>query len=343
MTALVTVVVAVHDVRAYLDACVDSLLAQAEADLEIVLVDDGSTDGSGARCDEYAAADARVRVVHQANAGLSAARNAGLDVARGEFVRFVDGDDWCDPDLVSDEVRVATRHDADLVVSGCHVDVLDAAGRLVSSTTRRPAFHTIAADGSEPPDVGLELVGLLGYAWNKLYRRELLTARRIRFTDGLSLVEDIVFNDEVLRSSRTVVLMPSAHVHYMQRPRTTLGTQERGDYLDQRLRALKAVDRVLTHWQVAPARRAELLDRLRVQALYAALRAAVVVPGRGLAERRRRVRTVVRSAAAAQLVRELADPAGLSLGERALVLTVRARAAGLVTLLVSARARWSGS
>ncbi len=198
MTALVTVVVAVHDVRAYLDACVDSLLAQAEADLEIVLVDDGSTDGSGARCDEYAAADARVRVVHQANAGLSAARNAGLDLARGEFVRFVDGDDWCDPDLVAMEVAMASQHEADVVISGCHVDVLDTEGRLVSSTTRRPPLHTIRTGDATPPDVDLELVGLLGYAWNKLYRRELLTTHGIRFTVGLALVEDIVFNERVL-------------------------------------------------------------------------------------------------------------------------------------------------
>ena len=343
MTALVTIVVAVHDVEAYLDACVDSLLAQSYADLEIVLVDDGSTDRSGARCDDYAAADSRVLVVHQHNRGLSAARNAGLGVATGEFVRFVDADDWCDSDLVATEVRAATEHEADLVVSGCHVDVIDAAGRLVSSTTRRPAFQKVSAGDPAPPEVDLELVGLLGYAWNKLYRREHLVTRGFTFTEGLSLVEDVVFNEAVLRDSRTVVFLPSAHVHYVQRPRVTLGTQERGDYLGLRARALDGVDRMLTHWQVAPSRRAQLLDRLRVQALYAALRMAVVVPGRRFAERRGRVRAVVRSPAAARLVRELADPSGLSVSERALVLSVRARAAGLVVVLVSARATRSGS
>ena len=94
---LVSVIVPVHDVLPYLGQALDSVLAQTYRDLEVIVVDDGSTDGSGELCDEYARRDGRLTVIHQENRGLSAARNVGIDRATGDWILFLDSDDWMEP------------------------------------------------------------------------------------------------------------------------------------------------------------------------------------------------------------------------------------------------------
>ena len=106
---LISVVVPVYKTEAYLRQCVDSLLMQTYPNLEIILVDDGSPDGSGAVCDQYARRDARICVIHQKNGGVSAARNAGVQVATGQYIAFVDSDDWVDPDYVKTLFQAAER------------------------------------------------------------------------------------------------------------------------------------------------------------------------------------------------------------------------------------------
>ena len=96
---MLSVIIPVYKVEQYLCRCIDSVLAQTYTDLEIILVDDGSPDGSGAICDEYAAKDSRIKVIHQKNAGVSAARNAGMDLASGEYLAFIDSDDFIEPEM----------------------------------------------------------------------------------------------------------------------------------------------------------------------------------------------------------------------------------------------------
>ena len=105
MDPLVSIIVPVYNVKPYLNRCVDSLLGQSYQNMELLLVDDGSTDGSETLCDEYAAQDARVRVLHKKNGGLSDARNAGVDAAKGEYLSFVDGDDWVSPYYIENLYR----------------------------------------------------------------------------------------------------------------------------------------------------------------------------------------------------------------------------------------------
>ena len=121
---LVSVIVPVYKVEAELPRCVESLLSQSMGDIEVILVDDGSPDGCPVMCDEYARRDARVRVVHKENGGLSDARNAGLDVASGEYVMFVDSDDYIEPDSCEVLLAAAREHGSDLVVGDWH-DVPD--------------------------------------------------------------------------------------------------------------------------------------------------------------------------------------------------------------------------
>ena len=111
---LVSIIVPVYQVKEYVGECVESLRAQTYTNLEILLVDDGSTDGSGEICDEYVRSDNRIRVIHQKNRGLSAARNTGLDQAAGEYVAFVDSDDVVLPDFIETLYDLSGRYQADI-------------------------------------------------------------------------------------------------------------------------------------------------------------------------------------------------------------------------------------
>ena len=115
---LISVIVPVYNAEKYLVRCVDSILNQTYSNLEVILVDDGAKDNSGAVCDMYAQKDERVRVVHKENGGLSSARNAGIDIASGDYLGFVDSDDWIEPETYETMLALALEHDAQMVCAG---------------------------------------------------------------------------------------------------------------------------------------------------------------------------------------------------------------------------------
>lgn len=115
---IISVIVPVYNVEKYLPRCIDSILAQTFTDFELILVDDGSPDNCGAICDEYAAKDKRVRVIHKSNGGVSSARNAGLDAASGEYVTFVDSDDYIAEDRLKQMHSSIFESKADIAVAG---------------------------------------------------------------------------------------------------------------------------------------------------------------------------------------------------------------------------------
>ena len=123
MGSLISVVVPVYNVKQYLDDCMESIVHQTYENIEIILVDDGSTDGSGEMCDAWKEKDARIKVVHQKNGGLSAARNTGIEASTGEYIVFIDSDDMFETDAVMNLYNCATSLSADLVVGqGLRVD-----------------------------------------------------------------------------------------------------------------------------------------------------------------------------------------------------------------------------
>ncbi|MBQ8184491.1 MAG: glycosyltransferase family 2 protein [Lachnospiraceae bacterium] len=181
MKELISVIIPVYKVEAYLRRCVDSVLAQTYEDLEIILVDDGSPDGCPAICDEYARTDARVQVIHQKNAGLSGARNAGLEIAKGAYFSFIDSDDYVTPDFIESlyEACISTGSDMSLCRwTYVHGEAIPEAGsdreqQAVTTFTGRELLANLYI-----PDGAYYVV-----AWNKLYKRELF--EEIRYPLGL--------------------------------------------------------------------------------------------------------------------------------------------------------------
>jgi glycosyltransferase involved in cell wall biosynthesis len=206
-TPLVSVIVPVYCVAPWLARCVDSLLAQSYAHLQIVLVDDGSTDGSGALCDAYAQKDKRVLALHQPNAGLSAARNTGIDAAQGELLCFVDGDDWCEAEMLETALCALQESAVDCVAWGYFKDFVKAS-KMIKNKQKKEA-HGFAEW------LALYENGFLGVsAWGKLFRKRVF--ENIRFPEG-RIFEDMWVFPQIARAANGILVLPQAFYHYVQR------------------------------------------------------------------------------------------------------------------------------
>lgn len=215
---MISIVVPVYKSEETLPLCVRTLQEQRTAEeLEIILVDDGSPDSCPALCDRLAGEDPRIRVIHKENGGVSSARNAGIEAARGEFLLFVDSDDYVEPEMA--EALRKGIGEADLVLCGFH-------HHYVGKDVVKLPF----AAGFEIPDQFLELygAGYMNMPWNKLFRRELVG----RFDEDLSLGEDLLFNLDYLSRAKKIALVEKALYHYIQNDGgDTLSSRKRDDKL----------------------------------------------------------------------------------------------------------------
>jgi len=212
---LVSVLVPVLDLAGLLPRCLDSLLAQTHRPLEIIVVDDGSTDDSADVIERYAAHHPEVRPVHQAHRGLGPARNAALAQALGEYVAMVDADDWVEPGFLADTVRIARATGADVVVTKFWF----VAGRLslrfpFGARDRTPA-------GLEAAELSLQLARFPAFAWNKLYRRDLFLPGEQPFPN--IFYEDVATTPRLLARAGIVAQTGRAYYHYCLRSDSITG------------------------------------------------------------------------------------------------------------------------
>ena len=210
MGSLISVIIPVYKVEAYLTACVESVLAQTYQNLELILVDDGSPDNCPQMCDVFAARDSRVRVIHKENGGLSSARNAGIGVARGEYLAFLDSDDLWSPLFLERLYRAIQETGADFSVclfrQFCEAPaVLTPEESKTEVLTQRQAFECFFNERNVNMVV----------APNKLYRRCLFDA--VRYPVG-KIHEDEAVIHEIIGGAKTVAWVEEAHYHYRQAP-----------------------------------------------------------------------------------------------------------------------------
>lgn len=205
---LVSVIVAAYNIEGYLNRCMDSLLAQTYPALEIILVDDGSTDGTPAVCDQYGKEHENVKVIHRRNGGLSAARNSGLDVATGDFIGYVDGDDWVEPHMY--EALVGACLEVGAQVAMCNYREIGEGAQDFHPTGKRLELTMQEAMGlylqANPP------YPVYNSVWSKLFSRELV--KDIRFVEGKSS-EDIMYTTWALTRAEKCVLLDEAFYNYV--------------------------------------------------------------------------------------------------------------------------------
>lgn len=212
MEPLISVIVPVYNVEPYLRKCVDSILNQTYRNLEIILVDDGSPDGCPAICDEYAEKDERVKVIHKKNGGLSDARNAGMAVARGEYLSFVDSDDMLPPDAMEILIKTAISEKADIVIGGHNrfEDAPAAPNDLQFSVKRWTPVEAMA-----------DMLRNGCASWARLYRREL--HQSILFPVG-EINEDEAIVLPLLEKCKTIAVTNAVVYHYRCRPESITTT-----------------------------------------------------------------------------------------------------------------------
>ena len=207
-TPEISIIVPVYNVEKYLNKCVDSILNQTFTDFELILVDDESPDNCGNICEEYAKQDSRVKVIHKKNGGLSSARNAGIDIARGKFLGFVDSDDYIAPDMYETLYNNILKDDADISVCG----IYDCYENKVSVSYN--SLENFTVDKLQAFKLLLEGKKIAGSICNKLIKRDII--KDIRFPVG-RLYEDAFFTNSLIQVVNTVTVTTAPKYYYMHR------------------------------------------------------------------------------------------------------------------------------
>lgn len=205
---LISVIVAAYNIEDYLPRCLDSLLAQTYSPLEIILVDDGSTDGTATICDRYEAEHEHIRVIHRKNGGLSAARNSGLDIAQGDFIGYVDGDDWVEPEMYENMIGACIETGAQIAC--CSYREIGEGGEET-----HPSGKRLELNMREAMDLylcGDSKFSIYNSVWSKLYNRE--SVKDIRFVEGKSS-EDIMYTTWAITRVQKCVLLDEAYYNYV--------------------------------------------------------------------------------------------------------------------------------
>ncbi|MGE7663626.1 glycosyltransferase [Peribacillus sp. NPDC097197] len=212
LTPKISIIVPVYKVEAYLHKCVDSILAQTFKEFELILIDDGSPDRCAEICDQYASKDHRVKVIHKDNGGLASARNSGLDLAIGEYIGFVDSDDWIEPDMFEMLFNICVENNCDIANCSSEIHYKD---KTVKNGGHPLTIHTRA----EAMRVMLEGKLYDEVVWTKLFKRTLI--KDIRFTTGI-VYEDTAFTYKVLHQCERVGCVGKAKYHYIKRDNSTM-------------------------------------------------------------------------------------------------------------------------
>lgn len=215
---LISIIVPIYKVEKYVNKCVDSLILQTYSNIEIILVDDGSPDNCGAICDCYQEMDKRIRVIHKCNGGLSDARNAGIGVAKGEYIAFVDSDDYVTEHFIEKLYNAIKQQNADVAI--CSFKLIDETAKelkeeIVSDEETIVSGHQLLREVLTPYG------GKYVVAWNKLYKRKLFET--LRFEKGM-LYEDEYINFLLFWNCERVVLIPDILYLYLQRGDSIQGT-----------------------------------------------------------------------------------------------------------------------
>ena len=223
----VSVIVPVYNAEQYLAECVDSILAQTLRDVEVILVDDGSTDVSPAMCDRYAAQDGRIICIHQENAGAAAARNRGLKAAAGKYIAFVDSDDWIDPDMYETMVNTAEARSCDLVICDC-VKESDAGSQIYTHELPGGYYDRAAMVSGYFPQLlmpdSMEYPVTISNVL-LLIRREIIEENRLSFPEGMRFSEDLLFGSEVGYYAQSMTYIKGyTPYHYRQNPASVTHT-----------------------------------------------------------------------------------------------------------------------
>lgn len=218
---LVSIIVPVYNVERYLDRCLHSLITQTLRNIEIIIVDDGSTDNCPQMCDEYEQKDSRIKIIHKKNEGLGLARNSGLDIASGQYVAFIDSDDFVDNRMFEKLLSSAEKNNADVVYCGYNIY-----GTSVESIKKYVSTEQIIKGQNYCLSFLKEMIGhdpndetshirMLYSVWKSIYKKEIIDKYNIRFCSERQFIsEDIIFHIDFLQHANVINIIPDVLYYY---------------------------------------------------------------------------------------------------------------------------------
>lgn len=220
---LFSIIVPVYNVEKYINKCVNSILEQTFTDFEIILVDDGSPDNCPAICDEYAKKDARVKVIHKKNGGLINARKSGLEIAGGEYIGFVDGDDWIEPDTYENFAKMIKKYAPDIVLSDFYFDN----GKELANSNQlfeQEFYDKSALKEKLYPKMLFSGIyykfGVNPCCWSKVYKKELIEKNLPQVDGRIKMGEDAAFTYPCLLDAESAATVKKPSYHYIQNPQS---------------------------------------------------------------------------------------------------------------------------
>lgn len=228
MNPVISIIVPVYKVEKYLRRCIESILRQTFEEFELILVDDGSPDNCGDICDEYAVKDKRVKVIHKKNGGLSSARNAGIDIAKGEYIGFIDSDDWVDAQMYEYLYTNIKSYNAEISVCGIKVEYDD----MKEVEKEKKVFNKVTPVVLNREQAMKNMVEQDLFdtgAFNKLYKTILFEG--VRFPDG-RIYEDLATTYKLIHKSDKVVFDDSVKYHYVLNPNSIMRSKFNSKQLD---------------------------------------------------------------------------------------------------------------
>ncbi len=255
----ISVIMPAYRVEHYIERAVDSLLSQTFRDFELIIVDDGSPDGTGRIADALAARDGRIRVIHQPNAGAPAARNRAMETAQGRYFFFMDADDWAEKDMLSALYALAEKHNLQAVVAGFYIDTYYDDAHFIRQTLSQPDEIFSSQADFRAAAWRLFDKNLLYTPWNKLYRADYLKENNIRFPD--TFWDDFPFNLAVFRDIERVGVTERAYYHFIRARAESETARYRADMYEKREEENGWMIELYDHWQLRDPASREMIAR----------------------------------------------------------------------------------
>lgn len=239
MNELISIIVPVYKVENYLEKCIKSIINQTYKNIEIILIDDGSPDNCGMICDKYAKNDDRIKVIHKKNGGLSEARNYGIESSTGEYIMFVDSDDYIDKNMCEQLLIAAQKYNTDITM--CEIYEIKGNKKYastISNLERNKVLNGITVMKEFFLRYAIELYA----SWNKLYKRELFFLEtNIRFPVG-ELYEDMFIDYKLYYASKRIIIIPYKFYYYVQRKDSITGVKYTIKHINSRLNYIKTLE-----------------------------------------------------------------------------------------------------
>jgi len=218
MNPLISIIIPIYNAETYLEKCINSVISQTYSNLEIIIVDDGSTDGSPDICDDYANNEKRIVVIHKNNGGVSSARNKGLDVAKGEYIGFVDSDDYLEFDMYEKLYNSLISNNADISICGYLLEKED--GAIIKEVSKIPNLKMTQYEALE---MTIDSNYFQGFLWNKLFKASIFNlSDKIRLDEDIYMCEDLLCVCKCILKSKIIIGIEESLYHYVSNENSAL-------------------------------------------------------------------------------------------------------------------------